>query len=435
MPNDNNKMIFNPLRNLNQLWALLTIIAVVMLLFLRDALAVSINKWIFCIIVIPYLLFADEDDALIVWSFCMPLYVGLPGNFFTVALLTKLILDRRHKMVVTHRGAFLITAFLMAFMFFQNCYLQFYGVYNMMCIAELLLVYIIIYKENKAFIPHAVIAYSVGVAFVGIVMLVSTLQHVSFSSLLNVSSRLGDYRYSEGMSIVIDPNFYGLYAITSLSCVWLFIQSRMLSRRQTVIALLSISASLCVAFIGLSRGFILCCALWTLLVFILDRDIGNKGKVALLFTTACLTAYYCFPNVLNSLLQRFGASDMNTGNGRTTLLMKFGEAWSETIGTVLFGIGLFVSEAHCMQAQFLFGIGIVGCIPLFILGIIYFKDSIRFRSESVKALLIPIIIVQVSSAMLPAARSLSTMMPVILGFLVAQSVCIGKRNIDVEVEL
>ena len=59
------------------------------LLFLRDSFDISINKYIFIIIIIPYILFAKFENAILLWVAIMPLYVGLPGNYITFAVLLK----------------------------------------------------------------------------------------------------------------------------------------------------------------------------------------------------------------------------------------------------------------------------------------------------------------------------------------------------------
>ncbi len=422
-------MEFKPMKNVQQLLGIGLILFLVALLFFRDAMGISVNKYIFCVLIIPYIIMADIKNSIILWSFCMPLYVGLPGNYVTVFFLLRLIFDLCRNPVIVKGPQLLCTLFLAVFMLIQNLALGFYDVYNMMCICDLIIVFFLIFRTDRSYIPCAITAYVAGVSFVGIVMLVSTLQVVPFSDLLAAGSRLGDFTYFKGMCVNIDPNFYGMHAVTATACAWALFEKHILRKLQSLLSLIFVIVSDIIALIGLSRGFIVCLALWIIFVLLFSNKVKYKGKIILISAITVAATFYFFPDVINSLIDRFNGDDMSTGNGRLELLKLYGEQWNSTLVTLLFGIGLFVSEAHCMPAQFLFGIGIIGSIPLFYLGISYFKYSfLGCKYKEVKTAVIPAVVIQISAAMLPAARSLSMMIPVVLSFLVIQSVCCNELS-------
>ena len=409
---------FQLFQNTQSVLCYLIMVAVILLLVYRDVMGGSVNKYVFCVLIIPYLLLAEEDNALILFGFLMPLYVGLPRNFITPVFLLKLLIGKN---VSLHLKELLCTVFLMAFMLFQNFLYGFTGMYNMICIVELPLVYMIMFRNDRKANSDFILAYSIGTAVTGVVMLTASLRQVSLSELLNVASRLGDYQYSEGMSINLDPNFYGLFVITAITCDWLLVQNGIFTGMRKTLALVSALVSIPVAFIGLSRGFILCLAIWAVLTMLFGKKLGSKVKIVFMGTVLVAAAFILFPNVLQSLIQRFQGSDvtMTTDNGRVDLLQRYGSLWLSSVQTILIGIGLFVSEAHCMQAQFLYALGIVGSIPLFTLGFLYFRYSLL--GQKVKAEpIIPLIVIQICSAMLPGARTLTFMMPVVISFLVMQ---------------
>lgn len=411
---------FAPLRNFQQLVCIILFVLISILLYYRDVMGGTVNKYIFCVAIIPYIFIADIDNALILWGFIMPLQVGLPGNILLPCFLFRMIIQKIHAHKVIYVKEFCCTVFLMCFMFFQNIIYGFLSIYNMMCIIELLLVYMVMFRDDKSIIPLVIIGYSLGVALTGTIMLLATLKKVGIINLLNTATRLGDYQYSEGMSINIDPNFYGLFAITVLSANWLLVHANIYTRIQNILAYISVFISLAISLIGLSRGFIIGLALWAVMTICLEKRIDRKARALLFVISTVIVAFLFFPEVINAALNRFMDADAFTGNGRVGLMQIYGDEWKQSFHSILFGIGLFVSEAHCMQAQFLFGIGLVGTIPLFMLGFWYWRYS--HLGEKIQGnTLVPIIIVQVVAGLLPTARSLTNMMPVVVSLLVLQA--------------
>lgn len=394
-------------------------IVIAILLLARDAFGVGINKYLLLLLLLPALLLFKERYALMLWVFLMPLYVGLPGNYITLIFLLRFLLHEvstgRFKV---YKIPFILTAFLASFVFIQNIFYNDTGIYYMIFIVELFVVYFFMMQDHRSYFPDMMLAYSFGVAMTGIIMLIATLQTYSFEELLSVATRLGYVGRTSEMSVIIDPNYYGLFALTVLSCNWLLIIKKMYSKKQKLFSILLTATSIAIALIGLSRAFILCFALWIVLSALFEKRLSSKMRVLIIGIVCVIVACYVFPDTVRMISERFTSADMKTGNGRTDILGEMGKQWGRSVFTMLFGIGLFNCNVHFMQMQYFFGLGIVGSFMILALGICYWKwmkhGSGKFSWDS----MIPIVIVQISASSVPTAQSLTFMMPVVMSLLV-----------------
>ena len=291
----------------------------------------------------------------------------------------------------------------------------------MICILELFLVYFIFCENLHEEFSDMCIAYSSGVAMVGLVMLMSTLRYKTFADLLSVASRLGDVDKTV-MSVQIDPNYYGLFAIIVISINWLMINKKLYTRIQKIFGSVLSVVCLCVALIGLSRAFILCLAIWLILVVVTEDRLTTKVKIILIALVSCIGIIMMFPDVIDALRVRFLGKDMVTGNGRTDKLVFYYAEWVGSIFSLVFGIGLFNCSAHCMQAQYLYGLGMYGAVLMLLLGIYYTKVSCHQVKKVKLVTVIPIIVTQVAAFTVPIAQSLTYMLPIVMSVLILREV-------------
>lgn len=389
------------------------------LLLARDAFGVGVNKYLLLLLLVPVLLLSKERYALMLWVFLMPLYVGLPGNYITLILLLRFLLQRiSNGRFKVYQRTFMLTVFLATFVFIQNIFYNDTGIYHMIFVAELFVVYFFVTEEHQSYFPNIMLSYSFGVAMTGIIMLIATLQTYSFEDLLSVATRLGYVGRTSEMTVIIDPNYYGLFALTVLSCNWLMIIKKIYSKKQKIFSIILTATSVATALIGLSRAFILCFVLWIILSVLFEKRLSSKMRVLIIGIVCIIVAYYAFPDAVQMILERFTSADMETGNGRTVILEKMGKEWGSSVFTMLFGIGLFNCNVHFMQMQYFFGLGIVGFFMIFVLGICYWKWMKRGSGKFSWDVMIPIVIVQVSASSVPTAQSLTFMMPVVMSLLV-----------------
>lgn len=392
----------------------ITMFLVVVLLYLRDVRGIYISKSIFLSIIIPILFLSSKKNGLILWFFLMPLYVGLPGNYITPIVLFKFLFLQGIKGKI-YKKQFILTVFFALFIFVQNIYYEYFGIYYMIFIIELFVVYFLVTTDLNNYFSELILSYSVGVAVTGVIMLFYTLKFYSFYDLLNVATRLGYVGKMEKMSVLVDPNYYGLFAITVISCNYLLVLRKKYDFSQKMIAITASVICLILALIGMSRAFVLCLILFILLLAILKK---NKVRLIVFILLCFFVIFYMFPDVIQGIFGRFSSADIKTGNGRMDILKSMLEQWNSSIYTIIFGIGLFKCNAHFMQMQYFIGCGLLGSGIVVALGISYFN----FFKEKIKKInkdtFIPIILTQMSAASIPIAQSLTFMMPIVISLLV-----------------
>ena len=245
------------------------------LLLARDAFGIGVNKYIFLLILAPALLFLREKYMIILWLFLMPLFVGLPGNYITLMVLLRFLIQVTDSgKLKIYKSSFTLTVCLAIFVFLQNIAHEYIGAYYMIFIAELFVVYFFVTTDYQNYFPAMILSYSFGIAMTGIIMLCATLQTYSFNDLLSTATRLGYVGRTTEMTVIIDPNYYGLFALTALSCNWQMIRKKKYSNKQKIMALIFSGTSIAIALIGLSRAFILCFAIWIVLSVLFEKKLS-----------------------------------------------------------------------------------------------------------------------------------------------------------------
>ena len=397
-------------------WVVMLVL--VLLLCLRDIGAVAVNKYIFVVLLAPLLLFLKAPHVFFLWAFMMPLYVGLPGNFLTLVMFLRLVLDAANqKSGGLRKGQFIRTLCFAAFMLVQNVALGYTRTFHMMFVLEIILVYFIMSADFEGELPSVVLYYSCGVATLGVIMLAATLRQVPFSSLLSAATRLGDIDLSEGMTVIIDPNFYGLFAVAAIACNWCMIANKRYTKHQKTAAILVSVIALLIGIIGLSRAFAVSLVVWFLLAVLNEKTF--RTKVGLFFAVLVLAAaaIYLLPESVDALLARFKGADMVTGNGRIAKMAYAVERWASTPWTVLFGYGLFQCVVHFMQMQYFAGCGLVGFFLVVSWYYSFWKARCPQTGKINRSGMVPVLVVQFAAALVPTATSMTFMMPVVMSIL------------------
>lgn len=380
------------------------------LLLLRDSYSVGINKYIFLGITCICAFTMKTADLIYLFCFLFPLYVGLPGNYMTLLLLLRLLLETRTVKVSSLFLSFAVCAFI----FIQNISLGYTAIVPMMFIPGVILVLLLFaYKRNLAPLPM-ILMYSAGVAALGFIMLVSTLRVYDFSDLLSNSFRLGssnvDYASSGIMNVSVDPNYYGMFTISSISVAFPLVVQAKLRRGTKVLLIVFILTQLAVSLIGLSRAFILVFLLWFIMYLLSQKN--TKSTIVALIAILAFTVILVnlMPDVIETVLARFQDSDMSTGNGRTSVIIRFWNTWSADLASIFFGVGLFNCNVHCMPLQFLFGGGLI----LFILVLALFASYRRAKPKQ-RGLWhnLPFIVTFTMMCTVPVAGLLNFMFPLV----------------------
>lgn len=392
-------------------------------LILRDVAGVNINKFLFLIVVAVPIFLLTTKSFLIFSSLLIPLYVGLPGNYISICILLRLLFELFMGKIRYDSLAFLLSIVAAAFLFMQNLFYDYTAIYYMMgsldFLTLLLLSYAILqYNETE----NAIIAFLVGVAAMGAIMLINTLQYYDLQELMNSANRLGDtneiYQNSaSGMVVNIDPNFYGMNVIAAVSAsISLLFTMKMTQAKKMAIIGLS-GAALIFALIGISRAFALILVLWGILLIMTQgkaKSFLTAVIVVIVFVAVC---YAFFSTIVEGLWNRFTEADMEGGNGRINLIIKYYEMWIANIGTMLFGIGLYNCHTHSAPLLYLFGVGVVGAVV--ILG--WFLRIIRvscWRGQRVGLKRwIPFMVTFIMFSTIPAAGAINYTFPLLISIL------------------
>ena len=410
-------------------WMLIIAIGIFFsLLFLRDAYSFSVNKMIFVILTAVCAGVLKKNHFIYLFIALFPLYVGLPGNYMTPILFARLLLEFKAKKA--NIPSMILTCMVAGFVFLQNIYQGATGIVPMMFTVGVAVVFLMFSERERLNQTAMIVVYSAGVAAMGFIMLYSTLRVHDFSQLLSPAFRLGTENagYAEDgvMNISVDPNFFGTFSISAIATAIPLLSKKGTPLLSKFLVLIFSCVSLAVSLIGLSRSFLLVFAVWVVLYLVSQKNIKNIVIALILGIVMLILVYQMMPEVISSLLERFTHSDMSTGNGRTTLIKKYFDLWTQDILTLLFGIGLYNCNVHCMPLQFLFGGGIVLFVFLFALVLSYAKIRLKgFRASA----FIPFVVTFAMMCTVPSAGVLNSMFPIVFVGLTGK----GAKNRKTEV--
>ncbi len=398
-------------------------LAFVSLLFLRDSLSVSVSKYVFIIIYMIATVALNIQDNISLFCLLMPLYVGLPGNYITIIFMVRLLTAKEYNLKI-NETFFLSMVVLIIYIVLREVNVIFSSIFYTMHILEIVLLFLLTLKIKSCDVTQMCIMYVCGVAAMGTIMLVSTLNAYSLMEILTSTARLGTaasaYNESGQMGVRVDPNYYGLFAIAAISISVHFVLKRKLTTAKKLLLIICSGISFTVAIIGLSRSFLLVLILWLFVYFLSQKNIQTMLRMASIVCIAIVLFFLMIPEAVEALSSRFNSSDMATANGRVNLISEGMTAWKQGIGTILFGTGFFKCTIHCMPLQFLFGGGGVMAILVAVYYILLFKQVTEKRHFKFQEYL-PLYSALIMSLSVPIAQSLTFMFPIIITFFAISS--------------
>lgn len=408
-------------------WQMCFIGALIILgLYARDVMGISVNKFLFLFLTLVPLLFWQTKNVAVFTCFLVPLYVGLPGNYISVFLLARLLYDAvKYKFPIEKTG-FILTLFVAAYITIQNVLTEYTGIYHLMAAFDFVILAfsMSVIRENRVG-TQAVIAYAIGNFALGAVMLGATLRYFSLQDLMNPATRLGYTGMLIGstganMATSIDPNFYAMNTIACISTL-----SLLLPKIQTKIgksvAVISMIGSTACCLVGLSRTFIVLLAVWGALWFLSQGDIKKTVTFLAVMSLVVFLFFRFMPTVAQGFFNRFEGTDVAGGNGRIKLILLYFEPWAATVVSMLFGIGLFNCHTHCAPLMYLFGLGIIGTIPLFFWFTYQWNRCVKCSSEVGFKKTVPLLVTFIGYSSIPAAGAINYTLPVMISMLALAS--------------
>ena len=397
-------------------------ILIILGLFARDMLGLGVNKYLFLVLALIPILFSETKNVAVFSCFLIPLYVGLPGNLISIFLLIRLLYDAiRHRIPIGKTG-FILTLVVTFYIIFQNILTGYTGIYHFMAALDfvVLALSMVVIRDYEVGIK-AIIAYSIGNFVLGAVMLSATLSYYSLQDLMNPATRLGYTGMligssGAGMATSIDPNFYAMNTIACISTVSLLLP-KFESKMEKILAIVSMAGSTVCCLIGLSRTFIILLAIWCFLWFLSQGDVKKAFAVLMVASLLVLAFFRFMPTIADGFLSRFEGSDVAGGNGRLNLIILYFKPWFATVQSILFGIGLFNCHTHCAPLMYLFGLGIVGTIPLMAWFIYQWNQCKNCCIKVSFKAVIPQLLTLVAYSSIPAAGAINYTLPMLISMI------------------
>lgn len=403
----------------NQLMIFVTGVLICLSLLARDVMRVDLSKYALLMIALLPIIFAKIEYLVSYICFLIPLYVGLPGNIVSVCLLVRLIYEAVNNNIKLDKIWFILTYLLVAYFSIQNIVTGYTSVYNLMSAFDFLTLFLLMSALNQyRKIKESIFAFSLGNFALGSIMLSATLSFYSLTDLMNPATRLGYTGMLLGssgssMATSIDPNFYAMNVIATIASGSL-LYPKLGAKLERAILLISMFGCVVCCLIGLSRTFIILLLIWGIL-WPISQGNFKQTVVGLSMGIVLIVAFFQFmPTVATGLLARFSGADVVGGNGRINLILMYFEPWFENIATILFGIGLFNCHTHCAPLMYLFGLGVIGAIPLVGWFIHYWNFCRKCVVKISFKQCLPFFVTFISYSTIPAAGAINYTLPILI---------------------
>ncbi len=389
-------------------------LAITVLLFCRDALSISINKTFFTAIILFTTCFINIPNTIYYMFFLFPLGAGLPSNYFILFFLIKFLINstlEQEYYKISFKKTIAVVC-LAIFVLVQNICFKYTGMYHTTLALGYILMYYTTSFQGKPDIRKLLYFSIVSIFVLEFIYLFATLNNYELSDLLDGTYRFGEsakFSTKESMRLAMDPNYLGFYALSSLTNLYILIKKKM--PFITTVILVSLVAFSCfVALLALSRAYILALLVFVFLA-ILAGDSSFKNTFRNIFAVVFVAAiaYFAvksfYPQLLDTIGERFQGDDMATGNGRTTIIAETWYEFTVSVVSFIFGLGIFKINVHCMPLQIIFGLGLMGTV----FWIMFYCECINDLNSDVKNkkyyAYIPFLTLLFMSASIPIAQS------------------------------
>lgn len=388
----------------------------IFLLYMRDVGGMSVNKYLFLLLTAAASFLLPIDKVMYLIAFVMPLYVGLPGNFMTIIFLLRFLLDCKD--LKMNPLNFLFCMLAGAYVVGHSLATHHTAISELCFFPGMILVMFMFSLDAKIDKKNLILAYTIGTAVLGVIMLMHTLQFYDFKDLLESTSRLGVALNIETeheiMMLNADPNYYGMFTIAAISCGIQYLNESVAKPGEGLTrTLIMVTMGVCItiAMIGLSRAFILVLLAWLLLYLLSIKNFNA------FFITACATVLAgvlvmrFIPDVWNAIGDRFNDSSMATASGRTELVAEFFVMWKESAFTMFFGTGIFDCNVHCFPLQILYGGGIVFLILYGLYMVTLLSNRPLENRRGIMQTALPLLVTLISSCSVPALALVNIKFP------------------------
>lgn len=377
----------------------------------------NINKYIVLVFICASFLLVKEETSLVVmFSFILPLYNGLPNNLITFCFLIIFLIKYRLKRFSVKYVFIILTVLIYELLHFV---FDNFSIYRFLIDSSYILslfVLITCNKYNSNIYRRVSTFFGLGIIVSCSIILMKMLGSFSIEEILSKGLRLGLISGPENvtLSLNINPNMIAVFCVVSIGLILIRNKIDLLSIG--LIILLVIFGSLTV-----SRNFLFS----IIILFLLTIFIGKfKIKFRLIGLIAVLVLLICIfiPEVIYNFVDRMMVDDIT--NDRMIINGAYFNEWSMSFFIILFGRGLqnyqmkygIADSVHNATLELFVCWGVVGTI-LFIYSIIFFIYYNKKEKFNIYDLIVLLtFIISIQSVRLLSAPELLLVLGMILMF-------------------
>ena len=340
------------------------------LLILRDANNISINKFIYFGYAVALMAVANYQTLVHMICFILPLVCGLPGTYVMPCAFVLLMFKRGSvKLMQFVPVAIILLMELFAAFWYPS--VDFALIVNYVSFAAVMV--FLIQDDREIDYMQCITLYVLGVLLLCGVILYATLKDAPANWMKLFAKgefRFGDIHEVEGMTLVLNANSLAYYSLTSIACGLLLTERAKGIGKVWYIALIVLFAL--VGFFTISRSWLLMAAV-CLILYILSKLRNPKQFLAMFLVLVVVSTLVLYwfeknPEMLSGFETRLNDDTVETGGSRTIIFQKYMDIYFSDPRIIFFGTGVTqyrdvvgtVSSIHNGTQQILVCCGLVG---------------------------------------------------------------------------
>lgn len=352
-----------------------------LLLVARDIFSLSINKYVYLGLIVLFMAIMPYESVIDMVSFILPLLCGLPSNYIFIFLLARMALCKKLDKKITIVYVLLMLLWEIAGVTF---YTQLLDNEVLKQIVFTCVFFALLFCDDEIDYYRKLVMYLWGTVLVcGVIIVYSILR--APSNWLYLFSR-GWYRFGDvalggidGMTLRLNSNSLAYFSIVGIMDAIVIVRSRK-SGMNIVYCILAFVLVIA-GFLSVSRSWIMVAVLCSLL-WIISEMKGIKGILitVVLFALGSFVIskiITMYPELLGGVIARMTDKSAAGGNGRTDLLIEYGNRILNHGGLLFFGSGAahyrqayqMATSIHNGSMQILLSYGVIGSI-VFLTGMI-----------------------------------------------------------------
>lgn len=359
--------------------AVFFVVIMSLMIILRDIVGISLNKYIFVAFCAVFFILSSKQDMLCMVLFTSSLLCGLPGNYIMpIALLLYFVKSKHIEQKQLFFCIFIVSMEVFASVFYPSLKISELLGY----VTTLMLFFCLIYDSERYDYKRMINYYTIGVLLTCIVVVVATISKTPTwqDDIASATLRFGEIEHEteSALNLTLNANSLAYISIAGIGFCTVLLRCSKFSKAFLISELVIFAIT---GLLTLSRTWVLVVVMLALL-YILSTDMSAKGFFQTFFGIALvvLVGYFVlrqFPSIFDGLIERFGRSDVATGNGRYEITDKYLEVFGNDLRITLFGSGVtqyrsvmgmdVTGSLHNSLVQILVCYGLVGTV-IFVYG-------------------------------------------------------------------